>query len=122
MQACVFCPPRPDLVFHRGTLVWGLWDAIPVAPGHALLVTVRHVETWFDASDAERMELALATSVARQAILERFGAAGFTLGVNVGAAAGQTVAHLHLHVIPRRWGDVANPRGGVRHVVGVPEP
>jgi diadenosine tetraphosphate (Ap4A) HIT family hydrolase len=56
--------------------------------------------------------------VVRTAVLERFGADGFTLGVNVGEAAGQTVPHLHLHVIPRRVGDVANPRGGVRKLLG----
>jgi diadenosine tetraphosphate (Ap4A) HIT family hydrolase len=119
MEACVFCPPRADLVLHEGHLVLGLWDAMPVTAGHALLVTRRHVPTWFDATDAERTELALATVAIRSAILERFGADGFTLGVNVGEAAGQTVPHLHLHVIPRRVGDVPKPRGGIRQLLGV---
>ncbi|MCI0570367.1 MAG: DUF3427 domain-containing protein, partial [Myxococcaceae bacterium] len=105
------------LVFHEGRLVRGLWDAFPVNPGHALLVTRRHVETWFDASPEERAELSEATVLAHRRILERFPADGFNVGLNAGAAAGQTVPHLHLHVIPRQHGDVPDPRGGVRHVI-----
>jgi diadenosine tetraphosphate (Ap4A) HIT family hydrolase len=78
-----------------------------VVPGHALLVTRRHAETWFDATDEERTELALATNAVRCVNLERFGADGFTLGVNVDEAAGQTVLPLHMHTIHRRWGDVS---------------
>jgi superfamily II DNA or RNA helicase/diadenosine tetraphosphate (Ap4A) HIT family hydrolase len=97
--------------------VIGLWDGFPVAPGHALLVTVRHVSTWFNASDEERVALLQAVQAARDAIEAKFPADGYNIGINDGAAAGQTIPHLHVHVIPRRHGDVADPRGGVRYVL-----
>jgi diadenosine tetraphosphate (Ap4A) HIT family hydrolase len=114
---CPFCFPEASRIFHAGELVLGLWDGYPVSPGHALLVPRRHVETWFDATAAERNELTGAVEAARAAILRRHRPDGFNIGVNVGAAGGQTVFHLHVHVIPRYAGDVPDPRGGVRHVV-----
>lgn len=115
--ACPFCSLSDEPVFHEGVLVRGLWDAFPVNPGHALLIPRRHVASWFEATRAEQAELLEAVEVARAEIDRRFGADGFNLGINVGAAAGQTISHLHLHVIPRRTGDVPDPRGGVRHVI-----
>jgi diadenosine tetraphosphate (Ap4A) HIT family hydrolase len=97
--------------------VLGIWDGFPVSPGHALLIPRRHVESWFDASDDEQRELAAAIDRAREAIEARHRPDGFNVGMNLGAAAGQTVPHLHVHVIPRYAGDVENPRGGVRWVV-----
>ena len=105
-------------MFHEGTLVLGLWDAFPVSPGHALIVPRRHVAAWFDASDEERAALNDAIAVARSAI-EAAGHRpdGFNVGFNVGTAAGQTVPHLHVHLIPRYRGDVPDPRGGVRWII-----
>jgi len=114
---CPFCSPEPDCVFHRDPLVIGLWDRFPVTPGHALLVTVRHVPTWFEASTLERVALLSAIENARTAIESRFRPDGYNIGINNGEAAGQTVPHLHLHIIPRKHGDVADPRGGVRYVL-----
>ncbi len=114
---CPFCNLPARRIFYEGRLVAGLWDAFPVSPGHALIVTRRHVPTWFDATAEEQAELGRAIAFARMAIGERHCPDGFNIGVNVGEAAGQTVFHLHVHVIPRYCGDVANPRGGVRHVI-----
>jgi superfamily II DNA or RNA helicase/HKD family nuclease len=97
--------------------VIGLWDAFPVSPGHALLVTKRHTRDWFDASHEERVALTRAVEVARFAIERSFRADGYNIGINSGEAAGQTVFHLHVHVIPRVHGDVSDPRGGIRHVI-----
>ena len=116
-RECPFCSPDPARVFLDGALVLGLWDGFPVSPGHALLVPRRHVATWFDANEAERSELGGAIALARDAILKRHSPAGFNVGMNLGHAAGQTVPHLHVHVIPRYDGDVPDPRGGVRWVV-----
>jgi superfamily II DNA or RNA helicase/HKD family nuclease len=117
-SACPFCAPRKESVFHEGRLILGLWDAYPVADGHALLVTRAHRETWFDATDDERVELTAAVQVARDAVQRRYpDVRDFNFGVNVGEHAGQTVPHLHLHVIPRRRNDVPDPRGGVRSVI-----
>ena len=118
MNRCPFCDPDPQKIFHEGDLVRGLWDAFPVSEGHALLTTRRHVGSWFEASDGERAALGAATLLARTRIRERFGEVeDFNIGVNVGTYAGQTVDHLHVHVIPRRSGDVPDPTGGVRHVI-----
>ncbi len=117
MSLCPFCQPSPDRLFHQGERVLGLWDAYPVTPGHALLVTRRHVADWYAASLAEQRELLEALEIARDAILKRHSPDGFNIGWNSGEAAGQTIFHLHLHVIPRYRGDTPDPRGGVRHVI-----
>jgi diadenosine tetraphosphate (Ap4A) HIT family hydrolase len=114
---CPFCNPDPDRVFLETELVVGLWDAFAVAAGHALVVTRRHVASWFDTTASERQALTDAIQTARQEILRRHAPHGFNIGVNVGEAAGQTVPHLHVHVIPRYRGDVPDPRGGIRHVI-----
>jgi superfamily II DNA or RNA helicase/HKD family nuclease/diadenosine tetraphosphate (Ap4A) HIT family hydrolase len=116
-SACPFCYPTADRVFYRDSLVIALWHGFPVTPGHALLVPIRHVPTWFEASLDERMALMRAIDAARLAIESNFGADGYNIGINNGEAAGQTVPHLHVHVIPRRRGDMQDPRGGVRHVI-----
>lgn len=114
---CPFCSPPRERVFHEGSLVFGLWDGFPLSPGHALIVPRRHIATWFDAVPDEQHELAEAIASARAAILERHSPDGFNVGMNLGEAAGQTVPHLHVHVIPRYAGDVEDPRGGVRWVL-----
>jgi diadenosine tetraphosphate (Ap4A) HIT family hydrolase len=114
---CPFCPPPPARIFHTSPLVLCLWDGFPVSPGHALLIPRRHVESWFEATEEEQRALSDAIVVARAEIEKRYRPDGFNVGMNLGAAAGQTVAHLHLHVIPRYAGDAADPRGGVRWVV-----
>lgn len=114
---CPFCQLESRQVFHDDGVIAGVWDEHPVSPGHALLVPRRHVATWFDADVSEQQALTHAIAVAQRAVLERHRPDGFNIGVNVGAAAGQTILHLHVHVIPRYVGDVPDPRGGVRHVV-----
>lgn len=114
---CPFCSPSPDNVFHEDELVIGLWDAYPVSPGHALLVPRRHVASWFEATAGERLALMKGIDVAREAVEHLHAPDGYNIGINGGPAAGQTVPHLHLHVIPRYEGDVADPRGGIRHVI-----
>ncbi len=114
---CPFCNLDRSRVFYDGKLVIGLWDSFPVTDGHVLLIPKRHVATWFDATAEEHLELISAIDVAREKILARFKPDGFNIGVNVGGAAGQTIFHLHLHVIPRYRGDVEDPTGGVRNVI-----
>ncbi len=114
---CPFCNLDPVRLFFQDQFIVGLWDAFPVAAGHALLVTRRHVATWFDATPLEQQALTEAIDSARREILHRHAPDGFNIGVNVGEAAGQTIPHLHFHVIPRYRGDVPDPRGGIRHVI-----
>jgi superfamily II DNA or RNA helicase/diadenosine tetraphosphate (Ap4A) HIT family hydrolase/HKD family nuclease len=116
-QGCPFCSPPDDRIFHRGRLVFGLWDQFPVSPGHALIIPRRHAISWFDATDEERIELMTVVTDARTAIERLHQPDGYNIGVNIGHAGGQTIFHLHVHVIPRYQGDVPAPRGGVRHVI-----
>lgn len=117
MPFCPFCSPPPTRVLLETPEVLALWDAYPVSPGHALIVPRRHVATWFDATDAERVALAAATELVKAEIEKHHRPDGYNIGINVGEAAGQTVFHLHVHVIPRYRGDVPEPRGGVRGVI-----
>jgi hypothetical protein len=89
-EPCPFCHPDPAWVFHEGEGVVALWDAFPASPGHALVVPRRHVAGWFDATRAEQRELLEAVDVARARIEASHAPDGCNIGVNVGAAAGQT--------------------------------
>jgi diadenosine tetraphosphate (Ap4A) HIT family hydrolase len=114
---CFFCPPRSDRVFLRDELVYALWDGYPVSPGHALLIPKRHVPTWFDATAEEQLALMRAVDTAKAIIEKHHRPDAYNIGMNCGAAAGQTVFHLHVHLIPRYAGDTPDPRGGVRNSI-----
>ena len=114
---CPFCNPTLERLFFADSIVMGLWDGFPVSPGHALIVPRRHVPTWFDASSEEKLALTEAIERAKTEIEKTHSPHGYNIGINVGAAAGQTIFHLHVHVIPRYRGDIPDPRGGVRHVI-----
>lgn len=116
-DACPFCQVADESIFYVSPLVIGLWDAFPVSPGHALLVPRRHVADWFEATPEEQAALTGAIAEAKRIIVEQYRPDGWNVGMNIGAAAGQTVFHLHIHVIPRYAGDVGNPRGGIRAVI-----
>jgi len=88
-----------------------------VSPGHALLIPIRHIPTWFEASAEERTALFKALDTVKVIIEKDHRPDGYNIGVNCGPAAGQTIFHLHVHLIPRYSGDVTDPRGGVRHVI-----
>jgi diadenosine tetraphosphate (Ap4A) HIT family hydrolase len=92
-------------------------DANPVTEGHTLVIPRRAVATWFDATHEERVAIFALVDVVRSELDARRRPDGYNVGFNVGEAAGQTVFHLHVHVIPRYHGDVDDPRGGVRHVI-----
>lgn len=116
-QTCPFCGISKDQLFYDGPSVVGIWDSHPVSPGHALLIPKRHAPTWFDTTPEERAELIAAIDYARTSIEKTHAPDGYNIGVNIGSAAGQTVFHVHLHVIPRYLGDTPNPRGGIRKVL-----
>ena len=88
-----------------------------MSPGHALIVPKRHVREWFDIDQDEQTAIVSAISQIRQEIERRYSPVAYNIGINSGDAAGQTVPHLHVHVIPRYDGDVEDPRGGIRWVI-----
>jgi diadenosine tetraphosphate (Ap4A) HIT family hydrolase len=92
-------------------------DGFPVSPGHTLIIPKRHVGSFFEITDAERADLMSQLARARSELQREFHPAGYNVGINDGAAAGQTVPHLHIHLIPRYDGDQQDPRGGVRWVI-----
>jgi diadenosine tetraphosphate (Ap4A) HIT family hydrolase len=114
---CPFCDTDNDRIIFESKLVRGVWDGYPVSHGHALLVPKRHIATWFEADAAEQAALLAGVACVRKVIESQYKPDGYNIGVNSGPAAGQTVGHLHLHVIPRYEGDVADPRGGIRWVI-----
>jgi diadenosine tetraphosphate (Ap4A) HIT family hydrolase len=114
---CPFCDPSPGDIVLRNALAYARADAFPVNPGHILIVPFRHVSSLFEATDAERAALLDLLCRCRDLLEEEYLPDGWNIGVNVGTAAGQTVPHLHVHLIPRYAGDVPDPRGGVRGVV-----
>ena len=100
-------------------LAFTIRDGFPVSPGHTLVIPRRHCETYFDATPEEQAAIWTLVDETRReldAVLDPR-PDGYNVGFNAGEAAGQTVMHLHIHVIPRYAGDVDNPRGGVRWVV-----
>lgn len=115
-EECNFCTPGSELL-GANDLAVAIMAGYPVSPGHALIIPRRHEPDFFSLTAAEQTALIALVNPVRGVIVERFAPDAFNLGVNAGRAAGQTIQHVHLHVIPRYVGDVAEPRGGVRWVL-----
>ncbi len=116
MPQCIFCNLPKEKVIAENDLALAFYDAYPVNEGHVLIIPKRHVETYFDATQDEKNAISLLLARATEKLDERFHPDGYNIGVNVGAAAGQTIFHIHVHLIPRYAGDVPDPRGGVRKI------
>lgn len=114
---CPFCTlPATRIVQQNEHAVW-VMDGFPVSPGHSLVIPKRHVGSFFEVSAEERLALLELLDQAKQSVQAQSHPDGFNIGINDGPAAGQTVPHLHIHLIPRYRGDLADPRGGVRWVI-----
>lgn len=111
---CPFC--RPERIVGETEMFYLVRDAYPVNEGHILLVLKRHEPSFLEITPQEWNDLYVAVQDAWRLLADQLGADQFNVGVNVGAAAGQTIPHVHVHVIPRYPGDCDNPRGGVRKV------
>jgi diadenosine tetraphosphate (Ap4A) HIT family hydrolase len=107
----------PERVLARGAFCLVFRDGYPVSPGHTLIVPKRHIGSFFEATAAERESLLRLLDEAKVALDAEFHPDGYNIGINDGTAAGQTVPHLHIHLIPRYTGDIPDPRGGVRWVL-----
>ena len=118
MSECLFCSSNPSWVIAENTSAYAIRDAFPVTDLHTLIIPRRHVEGYFDLTGDEKIGCEEMLSKSRKQILiEDALVTGFNIGINVGKSAGQTIFHCHIHLIPRRDGDVTDPRGGVRGVI-----
>ncbi|MCX7168390.1 MAG: HIT family protein [Rhodocyclales bacterium] len=116
-KPCPFCTLPASRILGGDALAIIASDGFPVAPGHALIIPRRHIASFFETTVAERSSLLHLLDEAKAIIDAGFGPDAYNIGINDGSAAGQTVAHLHIHLIPRYAGDSPDPRGGVRWVL-----
>ncbi len=117
-QDCLFCTIPNHRIVASNHLSYAIRDGFPVTPLHTLVIPKRHVEDFFGLSSDELQACHELLTQLRDAIqAEDSEVEGFNVGMNAGHVAGQTIFHCHIHLIPRRKGDVENPRGGVRHVI-----
>lgn len=116
-STCVFCTlPRERI---RGENLHAVYirDAYPISPGHTLIIPRRHIASVFEVTAGEWLEFLVLLDLAKQELEAEFHPDGYNVGINDGPAAGQTVPHLHMHLIPRFQGDRDDPRGGVRWII-----
>lgn len=118
MADCLFCNIPGGRITNRNDLAYVVLDGYPVTEQHSLIVPYRHTESYFFLSDEEREachQLLIETKSEIESKDQKV--SGFNIGINIGESAGQTIFHCHIHLIPRRDGDIENPRGGVRGVI-----
>ena len=116
-MACPFCTLPADRIVASNELAVVIRDGFPISPGHTLIIPKRHHGSFFEATADERNSMLALLDQARREIAIELSPDGFNIGINDGAAAGQTVPHLHIHLIPRFTGDCEDPRGGVRWIM-----
>jgi diadenosine tetraphosphate (Ap4A) HIT family hydrolase len=114
---CPFCALDDSRILARNAHALVVRDGFPVSPGHSLIISRRHVASFFELDVEERPALLELLDLARTGIEAESRPDGYNIGINDGPAAGQTIAHLHIHLIPRYVGDSPDPRGGVRWVL-----
>ena len=108
--------PKVEFVSETATAV-AFFDGYPVSKGHTLIIPKRHIANYFELTIREQRALWLLVNHCKKILTECFKPDGFNVGINVGEASGQSVFHVHIHLIPRYKGDVENPKGGVRGVI-----
>ena len=114
LSECIFCNIPKDEIIAENELALAFFDRYPVNEGHTLIVPKRHVETYFDATLDEKDAITRLLIKVKEKLDSEYHPDGYNIGVNIGASAGQTIFHLHVHMIPRYRGDVPDPRGGIR--------
>ena len=116
MTTCPFCMIVHEKIVDQNTHTLTIRDTLPVSPGHTLILPMRHIASIFEATKDEVAALWDALQSARTQLLKEFSPDGFNIGINDGLAAGQTILHLHIHLILRYKGDMPDPRGGIRWI------
>ena len=115
---CIFCSKEKLNIIYEDDVFYVIRDAYPVTKDHTLIILNEHNKTYFDLRDKDYVQLNNIIKFQKESLLEKDNSiTGFNIGINQGETAGQTVMHLHIHLIPRRKGDIEDPRGGVRGVI-----
>jgi diadenosine tetraphosphate (Ap4A) HIT family hydrolase len=114
---CPFCSLLRDRLVFESELALAIRDGFPVSPGHTLVIPRRHVASFFETTPDEQTAMLKLLNLARIDLDHRHHPAAYNIGINDGHAAGQTIPHVHIHLIPRYAGDRDDPRGGVRWVL-----
>ena len=113
---CFFCDNKTSIILEND-LFYARWDDYPVSEGHAEIVPKKHIESLFDLDEKEIKQMFDLLKAVKEIIDKKHNPDGYNIGINEGEAAGRTIHHLHIHIIPRYSGDVLNPRGGVRNII-----
>ena len=117
-ETCPFCNIDSDRVtLLENETVYALLDKFPVSQGHTLIIPKRHCADYFDLTFKEQSDCWLMVNETKALLTAQYHPDGYNVGINIGASAGQTIFHVHIHLIPRYTGDVEDPRGGVRGVI-----
>ena len=118
IKECLFCNKNKQKIIYSNNFFFIVRDSYPVTKYHTLIIPHRHVSNFFDLNDNEFKNLSNVLKKQRLSLLDLDKKiTGFNVGVNAGTDAGQSIMHCHIHLIPRRKGDIENPRGGVRGVI-----
>ena len=118
LKDCIFCNLETSRIEKENQFALSFKDLYPVTEGHTLVIPKRHVQSFFDLTEEERSSVLDLLVIQKEELMANDSLiTGFNLGINDGADSGQTVMHCHVHLIPRRKGDMHNPRGGVRGVI-----
>tara|TARA_B100001250_G_C19562594_1_gene684035 strand:- start:67 stop:459 length:393 start_codon:yes stop_codon:yes gene_type:complete len=115
---CLFCNSKSSGVVHENDLAYASYDTYPVSKHHCLIIPKRHVKDYFELSNKELIACNDLIKIIRKEIINKDNTVkAFNIGTNIGKISGQSIMHCHIHLIPRRDGDVKNPQGGVRGVI-----
>ena len=119
-NSCIFCELNKEELQFENELAYSSIDSYPVSKFHSLIVPKRHIENYFQLNDEELKACNELIILTKEKILKNDSSVkGFNIGTNAGQVAGQSIMHCHIHLIPRREGDVENPQGGVRSVIAL---
>ena len=115
---CLFCDSKKSGIAHENDLAYASFDSYPVSDHHCLIIPKRHIKDYFDMTNDELIACNDLIQIVKNEVLSKdINVKGFNVGTNAGKIAGQSIMHCHIHLIPRREGDVDNPQGGVRSVI-----
>lgn len=114
---CIFCNIDKVSIIIENEVAFAIYDGFPVSKGHVLIIPKKHIKDYFEADAQVKGELWKLVDECKKIVDKKYNPDGYNIGINCGEDAGQTVMHLHIHLIPRYNGDIENPKGGIRGVI-----